>query len=283
MSGDSLPAPLYVAARKVLLDALCALQAHGAAVILCGAQAVYLRTGDANLAIAPYTADGDLALDPSLLRDIPLLEVAMLEAGFALREGDRYQPGMWVAPADVGGVTELIPVDLLVPEGVAGGGGRRAAHLRLHGNRAARRALGLEAALVDNSPMQITALDPSDTRSIETRVAGEAALLVAKAHKLYDRLGEGRPERLADKDAGDVVRLIQSTVPLAVAATMGRLGQDPVAGRVTRLALEYLDQLFGRRGATGIQMASRALDPALSPDTVEVICTSYMGQLRETR
>lgn len=30
---------------------------------------MYLRTGDANLAIAPYTTDGDLAINPSLLGD----------------------------------------------------------------------------------------------------------------------------------------------------------------------------------------------------------------------
>jgi len=55
----------YVAARRVLLDALFALAPHGKAVIVVGAQAVYLRTGDANLAIAPYTTDGDLVINPS--------------------------------------------------------------------------------------------------------------------------------------------------------------------------------------------------------------------------
>jgi len=283
MDRETSRSQLYVAARKVLLDALRALEAHGQAVILCGAQAVYLRTGEADLAIAPYTADGDLALDPSLLRDLPRLEVAMGEANFTLRTGARYQPGSWVAPAEVEGATVWIPVDLIVPEGVAGKGGRRGARLGAHGNRAARRAVGLEAALADRSPMQIGALDPSDTRSIETLVAGTAALLVAKAHKLHDRLSQGRTERLADKDAGDVVRLIQATVAIEVAATMARLQKDPIAGPVTKSALDYLDQLFGRRGGTGIEMAARALFPALSGDTIEVICTSYVAQLRDTQ
>jgi hypothetical protein len=43
----------YMAARRVLLDALAALAPHGNAVILAGAQAIYLRTGTAELAIAP--------------------------------------------------------------------------------------------------------------------------------------------------------------------------------------------------------------------------------------
>jgi hypothetical protein len=62
--------PLYVAARRVLLDALEALAPHGDAVVIVGAQAIYLRTGDGDLTVAPYTTDGDLALDPSRLTEI---------------------------------------------------------------------------------------------------------------------------------------------------------------------------------------------------------------------
>lgn len=39
--------PLYVLARRVLLDALEALRPHKNALILVGAQAVYLHTGPA--------------------------------------------------------------------------------------------------------------------------------------------------------------------------------------------------------------------------------------------
>lgn len=52
--------PLYIAARRVLRDALEALAPRGDAVIVVGAQAVYLRTGAGELGIAPYTTDGDL-------------------------------------------------------------------------------------------------------------------------------------------------------------------------------------------------------------------------------
>lgn len=45
--------PIYIEARRVLLDALTALAPQGAAVIVAGAQAVYLRTGDADIAVAP--------------------------------------------------------------------------------------------------------------------------------------------------------------------------------------------------------------------------------------
>ncbi len=49
---------LYVVARRVLLDALDALGTHRDAVVLVGAQAVYLRVGEADIAVAPYTTDG---------------------------------------------------------------------------------------------------------------------------------------------------------------------------------------------------------------------------------
>jgi len=38
-----------------------------AAVVIVGAQAVYLQTGDAGLSVAPFTRDGDVALDPGPL------------------------------------------------------------------------------------------------------------------------------------------------------------------------------------------------------------------------
>lgn len=64
---------LYVVARRVLLDALEALGSHREAIVVVGAQAIYLRAGEADLMVAPYTTDGDLALDPDLLAEIPPL------------------------------------------------------------------------------------------------------------------------------------------------------------------------------------------------------------------
>ena len=47
MIGASTPDPEFVAARRVLLDALEALGAHRKAVVLVGAQAIYLHVGEA--------------------------------------------------------------------------------------------------------------------------------------------------------------------------------------------------------------------------------------------
>jgi len=274
----------YMAARRVLLDALFALSPHGKAVILVGAQAVYLRTGDANFAIAPYTTDGDLVINPSLLGDEPLLSQAMLDANFTLmrRSQGHEEPGIWVEPADVDGAIELIPVDLIVPHAVTPPRGRRGARLGTHGNSAARSAIGLEAALIDHSPMVVSALDPDDARSIRVEVAGTSALLVAKAHKIRDRVASGRKDRVDDKDSFDVVRIMQTTDPGEIGGTLSGLMIDPMAGDVTRTAIDYLTQIFGRRGQPGIEMAARAMQLVMDHDTVEVICTSYVAALTRT-
>src|SRR3972149_871234 len=122
--------PLYVVARAVLLDALDALGEQRDAVVLVGAQAIYLHTGDADIAVPAFTTDGDLVIEPSRLKNEPRLAEAMEKAHFA----PGLQPGSWLATRDVDSVPTTIPVDLLVPEAVAGTG-RRAARLGDHGDR----------------------------------------------------------------------------------------------------------------------------------------------------
>lgn len=176
----------------------------------------------------------------------------------------------------------VVPVDLIVPEGVAPPQGRRGARLGVHGRRAARRARGLEASLVDNDVMPITAFEASDERVVTARVAGPAALLIAKTHKIADRLDSGRTDRLSDEDAADVVRLMQATDPRAVGATLRSLTGDSVAGEVTGRALKLMDEQFGRRGRPGIAMATRALRIAMPPERVEALCLAYTAQLLDT-
>jgi hypothetical protein len=124
------------------------------------------------MSIAPYTTDGDLALNPSLLGDDPALEQAMEQAGFTLmtQPGGHIEPGIWVAAVEIDGWHYLVSVDLIVPRGVADSGSRRGARLRAHGKRAARQIPGLEAVLVDHSRILVASLDPADDRSIEAEV-----------------------------------------------------------------------------------------------------------------
>lgn len=259
------PDPEYVAARRVLLDALEALGDHRAALILVGAQAIYLHTGEGDLAVAPYTTDGDIALNPAELGPAPKLEDAMMRAGFRL---DEQQPGIWFG-------TGSIEIDLLVPESL-GGAGSRGARLGEHGNRAARKARGLEAALVDNSPMMISALD-GNGRHFEIAVGGRSALLIAKLHKLADR--QDSPARMEDKDALDVVRLLRATETQEIVARVRALREDGRSAEVTSEAIEHLRTLFGTVGSAGSEMAARAAVPLEDPATISASAAALAGDV----
>ena len=103
-------------------------------------------------------------------------------------------------PGHCGQPCSDVAVDLMVAPHQAGTtkASARAARLTLHEKLTARIARGLEPALVDNAFVTITALEPSDSRTVELRVAGPAALLTAKAIKISERLeqADNRPDRL---------------------------------------------------------------------------------------
>ena len=115
--------------------------------MVVGAHAVYLRTGDAGIAIAPFTTDADLALEPAILEERPELERLLCDAGF---ERDANQPGAWVTSTTINGEQVPGPVDLMVPDAAAPKGSRRAVDLPGLDRMATRRATGLEAVLIEH-------------------------------------------------------------------------------------------------------------------------------------
>jgi hypothetical protein len=257
---------LYVAARRVLLDVLEALGPHRPKFVLVGAQAVYLQAGDADMeVVAPYTKDADLSIDAQDLDRDPSILGLMTAAGFSLKitRAGGVEPGTWVAETDVAGKRTLVPVDLLVPEALAYGNGRRDARLPNHGKNATRRVAGLEATVRDNVEMIITSLEiERDSRTMSIRVAGPAALLVAKAHKLGERLGRGNERRIRAKDAGDVVRLMRgSATPDAVGKTLAKLAEDEMCGASVRAGVDYLERLFATPRARGVDLAVECRRP----------------------
>ena len=260
---------LYVIARRVLLDALEALGPHRDAAIIVGAQAIYLHTGDAELAVAAYTTDADLALDPALLDEIPPLEQALQSAGFAPM-GSR-GVGVWKTSRRASDDRDVeVQVDVLVPRAVNPGKGRRAARLPGHDVNAARKVDGLEGVLVDQSQMSIASLEPDeDPRRIEARVAGPGALLVAKLFKINERKGTPRAN---DKDALDILRILQGVETDALAECLRRILEDERSQAVGERALVLFADLFGSRGREGAVMAARATKPLMDEAEVRRQC-----------
>lgn len=261
-------------ARLGLLDALDALEAHLDALIIIGAQAVYLHTGATEIALAEFTTDADVAVDPALLSSDPLVEDAMSAAGFA-PDPRPSAIGSWISPRGV-------PVDLMVPDAVAGAG-RRGVRVPPHDSKSMRKARGIEATLIDNSKMSIRAFDPaSDSREFEVSVAGPAALLVAKLHKIHDRIDN--TSRSDNKDAHDVYRLLRAVETEVFLEPISRLLGEDLSAAVTRDALGQLRELFARgSSARGCLMAGAAEelvgDPTAVSESVALLAQDLLEAL----
>ena len=173
-------------------------------------------------------------------------------------------PGGWLSP-------DGIYLDVMVPDALAGPG-TRGARLGAHGKRAARRAKGLEATLVDRERRTIVALDSNDSRTREIWIAGPAALIVAKLHKIGERVEA--QDRVRDKDALDMYRLFQAVGTDQLAAGMRRLCAHDLSGAVSTEALVTLRTLFTQRDAEGVAMTVRA---AGDPPSSEVMRASMVA------
>ena len=270
------PDPEYVLARKVLLDALEGLGEQRGAVVIVGAQAIYLHTGDAELAVAPYTTDGDVVIDPSRLRNDPKLAEALNGAGFS---ADTQHVGTWIMRRPLEGRPVEVKIDLMVPEAV-GGPGRRGARLGIHGNRTARKARGLEATLVDQQQRTIESLEDKDDRAFDVAVAGPAALVVSKLHKIAERVDT--PGRREDKDALDILRLLQAVPTEVIADGVRALLEEEISAEVTEEALSFLRDLFTEPSRPGCQMAARAAAPLEPEDTIAASCAFLSQDLLQT-
>jgi len=266
---------LYVLARKVLLDALEATGPHRGAAILVGAHAIYHRVGEADIAVAPFTTDGDLAIDPEQLADEPPLDISLVGAGFVRRSHDVV--GSWVKYVSSAQLVNVpVMVDFLVPQTVSPGRKHRGARLPGHDPLVARSAYGIEDALVDADFMEIGSLEPGDSRSFRIRVAGPAALLVSKLHKIADRVGSHRG---SDKDGLDVLRLLRGTPTDDMSRRFRLLLSDGRSKTVAEASLEYLTRDFARPGGIGVVMTVRATTMLADPAEMAASCVVLSNDL----
>jgi hypothetical protein len=146
----------------------------------------------------------------------------------------------------------------------------------------ARKVIGLEGSIIDHELIDVAALDDSDPRHFTVRVAGPAALMVAKVHKLRDRLAAGKADRIADKDAADVYRIMLSVPVTEFLLRLRPMLDDEMAAPVCGDAVDLLAQLFGARGAQGVRMAIDALRLAVPPERVAGVCTGFVREVRAT-
>jgi hypothetical protein len=253
-------APEYVTARRVLLDALTALEGHLDNLILVGAQAVYHHVGEADLNVPLMTTDGDLAINTRDLAEVPEIGAVLRRAGFTPGPN----PGHWVAVSDVA-------VDLMVVPHQAGTtkASARAARLSPHDKLTARIARGLEPALIDNENVTIVALEPDDSRAFELPVAGPAALLTAKAIKISERLeqADAQPDRLKEKDALDAFRILQAIETPDLVRGFMTHREDEHAAAVTGEAIEVYRTHASTQQGRIVQLAVSAAqgDPTVAP------------------
>jgi hypothetical protein len=268
----------YVAARAALLDALEALRDHLPAIILVGAQAVYLHTGSGDFVEPQMTTDADLALDATRLGAEPEITAALAKAKF--KPGSN--PGRWCGKGDVA-------VDIMVVPSQSGrtSGKARAARLPGHAASAARITPGLEPALLDHAPRTLTALDPNDQRQVSVDIAGPAALLIAKAIKVQERLAEaneGTRDRVREKDALDMLRLLQAVETADLVAGLQRHFSDADARHVTVDGLAFLREhgLTAQSRLATLATEAAGGDPTAAP-SFAALAQALLEQIDEYR
>ncbi len=143
--------------------------------------------------------------------------------------------------------------------------------------------------------MTISALDPADLRRREILVAGPGALLVAKIHKIQERLAEARRATGVAKDALDVVRLLRGCREEDTAARLQGLLSGASSGdrvreataAVTAEAVESLRAEFGVTAGRGCSLAAAAAvgameEAELRASTVE-LTRRLLGRLDSGR
>lgn len=110
------------------------------------------------------------------------------------------------------------------------------------------------------------------------QVAGLGALLVAKVHKIAERSGDAN--RLQDKDALDVLRLLKGIATGALASCLGHLRGSELSAAVTDEALAQLPTLCGALDSVGVIMAVRAAGPGEAPTTLALSLVALVADLR---
>ncbi len=119
-------------------------------------------------------------------------------------------------------------------------------------------------------------------RTVELWVAGPGALLVAKVHKIAERVGN--QDRVRDKDALDVLRLLRAVETDDLARRLTIVHSTELSAAVTNEAVGLLPELFGTSESAGVATAVRAAgrgeEPATIGDSLMALIDDLLARLR---
>ena len=246
-----------VRSRGILLDTLHALEAQRDSLTVVGAHAVYERTKNLTSELEmDSTRDADIGVFPELLASAPLVSDVLSKLGLEPASQDR--PGVWGLKSEHGlDLHERLTVDLLAPDALAGGTGRRSADTGAHGTKIVSRTKGTELTLIDRDVMHLDSFGLGTP--IDAYVAGLAALIAAKAWKLFDRLDpielKKNAARLRPKDAGDLWRLFATSEPRAVRGTFDEGMSHPRIGNAVTQAKLNLESVLADPAFVGLAIS----------------------------
>jgi hypothetical protein len=265
-----------VRSRGILLDTLHALEAQRESLTVVGAHAVYERTKSLTSELEmDSTRDADIGVFPELLASAPLVGEVMSELGLEPASQDR--PGVWGLKSEQGlDLRERLTVDLLAPDALAGGTGRRSADTGAHGTKIVSRTKGTELTLIDRDVLNLDSFGLGTP--IDAHVAGLAALIAAKAWKLFDRLDpielRRNAARLRPKDAGDLWRLLATSDPRIVRATFEEGKSNPRIGSAVTQAKLNLESLLADPAFVGLAISH--FGGRFSDERIEAVATDWI-------
>ena len=107
-------------------------------------------------------------------------------------------------------------------------------------------------------------------------VAGPAALLVAKVHKIAERT-TGTADRVSDKDALDLLRLLQATDTATLAARLVNLADHALSAEVT---VEAVSQFAPRHGPERSVPRCRPMGPSQPRESAPSVSHSRSNRAR---
>lgn len=118
--------------------------------------------------------------------------------------------------------------------------------------RDAGRATGIELAVIDHTEM-LVGNDPPQT----VNVAGPAAIIIAKAHKIGERTALS-PRRVAPKDVADIAALTHIITPKQFNNVIDHAVNNPLTRTAAQQGITHLHQLFEHPYAIGYTIAANA-------------------------